>query len=342
MEVNRKLLSFRYKKYFLINRLKLKKNKFSTYSYNIKSHDACPLCSSKEAFLISEVDRVGFLCNTVMCKECDFVFNNSYISEPNDLYEKHFGADRWGDPEKNFIRRTSLDSYSWKRFSFLLNILNGEFSKIERVLEIGCGDGCNLMPYHFLGKSVMGCDFSLPFLEPGLKRGLNLIQGDVDSIKEKENFDLIMLIHSLEHVIDLDMVVQSISERLSKGGFVFIEVPGVIGWNQARDSYSKEMGLESSNNFLQYLQFEHNYHFSLKHLVKLFERHDFELVYGDEWVRAIFQKKNNYNEINKIKIDSSSIGLFNHLKLVEKDYLKLNNLILGLVRRLLKIMSSKK
>ena len=102
------------------------------------------------------------------------------------------------------------------------------------------------------------------------------------------------------------------------------------------------MGLESSNNFLQYLQFEHNYHFSLKHLVKLFERHDFELVYGDEWVRAIFHKKNNSNEINKIKTDSSSINLLNHLKLVEKDYLKLNNLITGLGRRLLNKMSSKK
>jgi SAM-dependent methyltransferase len=340
MNINKKLLSFRYKKNFLLNRNKRKKIKFTLHKNNIGFHISCPICSGVEGYLISEVDRIGFPCDTVICKECDFVFNNSYISNPNEFYETHFGADRWGDPEINFMKRTSSDSFSWKRFSFLLNKLNSKFTEIEKILEIGCGDGCNLMPYHLIGKSVSGCDFSLPFLEPGLKRGLNLIHGNIDSIKEDGDFDLIMLIHSFEHVMDLDTTVQSVSKRLRAGGYVFVEVPGIVGWNQTREKSLKEMGLVSSNNFLQYLQFEHNYHFSLKHLKLIWERNGFELVYGDEWVRAIFRKKDNKKFLNEVKLDESLSNIFGHLKIVENDFLKFTNLLFGFGRKVIRKFSS--
>ena len=338
MNISRKLLSFRFKKNFFINRNKLKKIEFNPHK-NIGSHSSCPICSCIEVYLISEVDRIGFHCDTVVCKECDFVFNNSYISNPKEFYEAQFGVGRWGDPEKNFIKRTSLDSFSWKRFSFLLNKLNEKFTTIEKILEIGCGDGCNLMPYHLIGKSVTGCDFSLPFLEPGLKRGLNLIQGDIGSINDYSSFDLIMLIHSFEHVMDLDATIQSASKLLKEGGFIFVEVPGIFGWNQTREKSIKEMGLKSSNNFLQYLQFEHNYHFSLEHLKIIWERNGFELVYGDEWVRAIFRKKDNKKLLNDIKFDNNQLNILGHLKLVEKDFLKFTNLLFGFGRRVIRKFS---
>ena len=50
--------------------------------------------------------------------------------------------------EKNFIKRTSKDSFSKQRFAFLKKTLGENLSNIERILEIGCGDGCNLLPYH--------------------------------------------------------------------------------------------------------------------------------------------------------------------------------------------------
>ena len=341
MNINSKLLSFRYKKKSFLNHSKRKKLEVTPNKIDKGSYTSCPICSSDEVYLISEVDRVGFPCDTVICKKCEFVFNNSYISNPNEFYENQFGEVRWGNPEKNFIKRTSIDSFSWKRFSFLIKTLGENFSQIERILEIGCGDGCNLLPYHLIGKLVTGCDFAAPFLEPGLKRGLNLIQGDVNSIPDKSDFDLIMLIHSFEHVINLDATVQSVSNRLAAGGFVFVEVPGIIGWNQIREKSNQAMGLKTSNNFLQYLQFEHNYHFTLEHLKLIWERNGFEMTYGDEWVRAIFRKKHTVElSNNKSSFNEYSLNTMNHLINVEKDYLKISNLLSGIGRRFIRKISS--
>ena len=341
MNINRKLLSFRYRKKSFLNRSKRKKLEITPNKIDKGSHTYCPICSSDEVYLISEVDRVGFPCDTVMCKKCEFVFNNSYISNPNEFYANQFGKARWGNPEKNFIKRTAKDSFSKQRFAFLIETLGENLSNIERILEIGCGDGCNLLPYHLMGKSVTGCDFNTRFLEPGLKRGLNLIKGDVNSIPDKSNFDLIMLIHSFEHVINLDATVQSASNRLIAGGLVFVEVPGIIGLNQIREKSNQDKGLKTSNNFLAYLQFEHNYHFTLEHLKLIWERNGFEMTYGDEWVRAIFRKKhtaelsNNESSFNKY-----SSNTMNHLINVEKDYLKISNLLSGIGRLFIRKISS--
>jgi len=336
MKINNKLLSFRYSKRFFLNRNLLKKIEPRFAQIKQGAHSFCPICSGQEVNLISEVDRDGFPCDTVICIKCDFVFNNSYITNSTEFYGDQFGKDRWGDPEKSFINRTSLDAFTWKRFSFLIKTLDKNFSEIETILEIGCGDGCNLWPYQLIGKSVVGCDLSLPFLEVSQTKGLNLILGDADSIKTQSNFDLILLIHSFEHIMDMDATVQSTYKRLKDGGFVFVEVPGIINWNQPKKGLLSDMGLKSSNNFLKYLQFEHNYHFSLEHLKTVWERNGFELVYGDEWVRAIFIKKDKKKLTNKVILNNNSSSLYAHLKNVEKDFLKFTNLLAGIMRRIIR------
>ena len=136
--------------------------------------------------------------------------------------------------------------------------------------------------------------------------------------------------------MDMDATVQSTYKRLKDGGFVFVEVPGIINWNQPKKGLLSDMGLKSSNNFLKYLQFEHNYHFSLEHLKTVWERNGFELVYGDEWVRAIFIKKDKKKLTNKVILNNNSSSLYAHLKNVEKDFLKFTNLLAGIMRRIIR------
>ena len=335
MKINNQLLSFRYRKSFLFNRFKFKKieSKFKIIKKGL--HAFCPICFNKEVNLISEVDRDAYPCDTVVCTKCEFIFNDSYMANPIEYYRKQFGKDRWKKPEKNFVKRTSLEAFSFKRFEFLKKTMGEHFPKIESLLEIGCGDGCNLLPYHLIGKSVVGCDFNDNFLEPGRKRGMDLIEGDVQCILETRKFDLIMLIHSFEHVIDLDEMVQQVYGRLNPGGFVFVEVPGIVNWNRTKKTKKSEMGLNSSNNFMGYLQFQHNYHFDLGHLKYIWERNNFEMIEGDEWVRAIFKRKDISNS-DHIEIQPDLNGLkkntLQHLKEVEKDFLSISSLSLGLIK----------
>lgn len=335
MIVTNKLLGFRYKKKFILNRVKRKKLKLNANPIITKSHNSCPICNGMGVDLIAEVDRAGFPCETVICQHCDFIFNNTYIANPSDFYSREWGDERWGEPEKSFKRRTSTDSYSWKRMAFLAKTLNKKFHKIKNVLEVGCGDGCNLLPYHLTGKRVVGCDFDDRFLQPGRDFGMKLVAGDVENIPASNSFDLVLLIHSFEHVIKMDETIQSIASRITPDGLVYVEVPGVLGWNRRKKDESQAMGLISSNNFLGYLQFQHNYHFDLRHLKIVWERNGFEMVQGDEWVRAIFRKTTTPKITDSHK---SKSNVFMHLSKVERDFLSVRNVSCKLVKLISKKM----
>ena len=332
---NTELLSFRYKKSFLLNRFKFKKIESKHKIIKKSSHNFCPICLNKKVSLISEVDREGYPCDVVVCLKCEFVFNNSFMENPTEYYENQYGKDSWGNPEKSFVRRTSLESMSWKRFEFIKKKMGENFSQIERVLEIGCGDGCNLLPYHLIGKNVVGCDFNDKFLAVGRKRGMKLIKTDLADIQGSLKFDLIMLIHTFSHVTSMDEMVKQVNSHLNPGGFVFVEAPGIINWNRTKKNTKSSMGLKSSNNFMNFLQFNINYYFDLRHLQYVWERNNFEMVNGDEWVRAIFKKKDAINS-DQIKT-KPNFNEFNHniiqqLKDVENDFFFLSNLITGFIK----------
>ena len=332
MKIRKKLLSFRYSKNFFINKIRASRLKSHFKYVNLSNHNSCPICGCSSGVLISEVDRVGFQCDTVVCDGCDLVFNNSYIANAAEFYSRSWGDDRWGDPEENFVKRTTSDSYSWKRMAYVAKAIGSKFKNIESVLEIGCGDGCNLLPYHLVGKEVTGFDFDDRYLSPGLSRGMNLIQGGLKDMHAAGTYDLAMLIHSFEHMLDLDSAVTEVSSRLPIGGYVYIEVPGVINWNQPVSNTQQAMGMRSSCNFLNYLQFQHNYHFDLNHLKHIWERHGFEMVAGDEWVRCVFLKATGIDKKDRDVIPASEKKIFNHLQGVESEFFSLKNFSSSLAR----------
>jgi len=334
MNTSKKLLSYRYSKSFPLNKYKHKKNYLRKKIFETKCHDVCPICGGENADLIAEVDRSGFICDTVVCQQCYFVFNDTFISNPEDIYLKDYAIKLWSNPEESFKRRTNIDSFAWKIMAFVASKLGYDFAKISSVFELGCGDGCNLFPYHLIGKQASGCDFNEDFLKPGIEKGLNLIGGEIQNIPKDKVFDLILLIHTFGHVIDLDETVRSVSNHLSKDGLVYVEVPGVLCWNSESSNRKESMGLKSSNNFFNYLQFEINYYFDLVHLKEIWERNGFELIEGDEWCRAIFRKKfSNDDAINRtISSDKFTNNVYLYLTKVEKDFLNLKNLFYGFSR----------
>jgi len=336
MNTTKKLLSYRYKKSFLLNKYKHKKNHLGEKLLETKCHDLCPICGSKNADLIAEVDRSGFICDTVICQRCYFVFNDTFISNPEELYRNIYADKRWGNPEESFNIKTNSDSYAWKRMAYVKSKLGDDFDKINSVFELGCGVGSNLLPYHSIGKHTSGCDYNEDFLEPGRAQGLNLIAGEIKNISKDKVFDLILLIHTFGHVIDMEETIQSVSRHLSKDGLVFIEVPGVLGWNRVSTDKKQSMGLQSSNNFFNYLQFEINYYFDLSHLREVWERNGFEMLEGDEWVRAIFRKNISSKSID---LDKFNKNTYLHLTKVEKDFLSLKNLFYGFCRVIMRKIS---
>ena len=329
MDKSAHLLSYRFSKKNPLN--KARRSKLTREEINAKtgSHDTCPGCGVTKGFLISEVDRVGFWCDTVVCSGCDLVFNDSYLLEPLEYYASVFGKRKWQEPELNFLKRTAPDAYAWKRLAYVTTALGNDFQKVQNVMEVGCGDGCNLYPYHLLGLEVIGFDYGGEFLEVGRKQGMNIIQGDFSS--RKQQYDLILLVHAFEHMLDLDGVVNNVHRLLKDEGWVYVEVPGIRNMLRKQRAMKKEDGYLSSNNTLGYLQYQHNFHLDLDHLLMFWERNGFEMIQGDEWIRALFKKKiKSRTSINQRN------DILSYLQAVEKDFLSLGNLVNKTARRVLK------
>lgn len=110
-----------------------------------------------------------------------------------------------------------------------------QFKKIfsgMHVLEIGCGDGGNLMPFAKRGCNVIGVDRAASRIEVAKKcfkeQGLEgtFIAADIFTVKELEHkFDLIICHDVLEHIPDKRSFMENLEKYTKPGGMVFMSFP---------------------------------------------------------------------------------------------------------------------
>lgn len=102
----------------------------------------------------------------------------------------------------------------------------------SRILEIGCGEGGNLVPFARLGCRVTGIDLSENrirqahrfFLEEGFSG--NFIASDIFQITQpEETFDVILIHDVIEHISGKAHFLEHIKRFLAPGGMLFISFP---------------------------------------------------------------------------------------------------------------------
>jgi len=100
------------------------------------------------------------------------------------------------------------------------------------VLEIGCGDGGNLLPFSRRGCKTLGVDMSPSRIQVAKERFEelsatgNFIASDIFKITELEHkFDLIICHDVLEHINNKSLFLGNIRKYLAPGGLVFMSFP---------------------------------------------------------------------------------------------------------------------
>lgn len=97
------------------------------------------------------------------------------------------------------------------------------------VLEIGCGDGGNLLPFAKLGCSVVGCDIADMRINDARKFfseehvEAKFIACDAFLLKDLENqFDIILCHDVIEHIYDKIGFMTKCKKLLKSNGIIFI------------------------------------------------------------------------------------------------------------------------
>lgn len=149
----------------------------------------------------------------------------------------------------------------------------------KKLLDIGAGNGAFCAAAIDYGYEVVGTEISIQAIRRAKEMfGVNLVQGDIDSISERSRFGIITMWDVIEHLRDPLKMLREVRKRLYKDGLVIIET----GNYECVDRlvYGKKWGL--------YL-FDHMYYFSPQSLEKLFEMAGFKEFRIHRFPSSIFE-----------------------------------------------------
>ncbi len=184
--------------------------------------DHCPLCHSQKHGLWHRKNDY----DVVRCLECGFIFTRDY-------------------PSAEFLRRKYEPAYieSGKPFTptggvgrrLKYRLFAGWISRfypkgqVIRTLEIGCGQGDLLRAVqHDPRFEARGLDYAAAPLAYARGKGLRVDRGDIQSMQFADaSFDLVVALHVLEHVHDLDATLGEIHRVLGPRGLLFAVCPCV-------------------------------------------------------------------------------------------------------------------
>ena len=240
-------------------------------------HQACYVCGGTDFERLSETDRYGFFYPTGMCRGCGNVQQELYYPEEVIVafYSHHYRRIYSPlSPEGLFERQRRRGLAIW---AFCAN----DLGDAPRVLEIGAGAGGILNVFREEGCIVTGLDYDDDYLDWGRRRGLSLLKGDLGTVKLPQEFDLVILSHVLEHVVEPARFLERIAPLLADHGMVYVEVPSLE--NVAAGGYDYDL--------LNYLQNAHTTHFHEKSLYNTAHLAGFEVVRFDPFIRCLLRRR---------------------------------------------------
>lgn len=129
------------------------------------------------------------------------------------------------------------NNFRQQKFKPVYDFIQRYKLKKGKILEIGCGNARNLIPFANLNFECHGIDFSKKMLENAKKNAkrshikLNLIKADITKLPYKNNyFNYVLHIASLHHLNSEEKIIKSLDETyriLKPKGLVLLTV-----WNK--------------------------------------------------------------------------------------------------------------
>ncbi len=169
-----------------------------------------------------------FVPGILKCPSCGFVFADTQLSAADlqKLYQRNYF---FGNEYLNYLDDKPALQKNFKARTRTLS----RYSPGGNLFEIGCAYGffLELAQRHWMAE---GCDISAPACDEARKQGYNVTCGDFLRLPLKEEqYDVIALWDTIEHLARPDLYVQKASTLLKPGG-ILCATTGDIGSRMAR------------------------------------------------------------------------------------------------------------
>lgn len=212
----------------------------------------------------------------VRCRQCELIYVNPRDAQfAVDVQTADFSARRiavweeykqlWG---QTLISPEIEAKHFQKNFEVRINIVK-RFIPEGKLLDVGCGLGDFLKVAQDKGYDVTGIEpNALTATKARNEYGLNVINGVLPQPILRENqFDVISILHVMEHLPSPRDELGKIYPLLKQGGYIFVEVPNI-------DTIWYRILKEHWRQFIP----DHYFFFTPKTLSKLLEQQGFHVL----------------------------------------------------------------
>jgi len=156
---------------------------------------------------------------------------NNQTDDQREINKFSEMASEWWDPNGKFA---PLHKFNPVRQEYLVDKIKNHFGilpngfypfKNLKLLDVGCGGGLIAEPMTRLGAKVTGIDASekninvAKFHAEQMNLKINYLCATPEKLNEQ--FDVILCLEIIEHVLDVDLFVKSCAKLLKKNGIIF-------------------------------------------------------------------------------------------------------------------------
>lgn len=230
----------------------------------------CPICGNhtfQNIFTCKDYTATHETFTLIQCQQCEFVLTSPRPND-SDLGKYYLSEDYISHSikAKSLIDKVYLTArnyaLAWKRKL----ILNHTTRTTDKLLDYGCGTGAFI---HATTKDRWQSFGVEPSLE-ARQQATNITHVPIYSSLDEatsHSFDAITLWHVLEHVPDLNDLLQNLKSVLAHSGTMFIAVPNHSSWD----------GKKYKEYWAGYDVPRHLWHFSDKTMKRLLENNGLRL-----------------------------------------------------------------
>ncbi len=198
---------------------------FPTVDVDLVRRTHCPVCAGPH-----QPETVVDDLQYVRCTGCGLTFMDPMPTQGwyDELYESDYWKTRIQEVDDERETRRRLRKEHLRAVSYL-RALQAE-SALPRdgvLLEVGCGTGGAAATLaHELGWTAFGIEPDFASREVAASLGVHSEEASLASLAEQgREFDLVLLSHVLEHVVDPRGFLEQVLRVLSRNGVLVIEVP---------------------------------------------------------------------------------------------------------------------
>jgi len=201
------------------------------------------------------------------CEHCDYVMTPSATAEAaSELYDDPEYFDGWGcNMDFDYDR---FEPAVHRQVEQYLNLIK-QHTRGKTLLDVGTGSG--LLPHlaRQFGYEVEGTDLSKHVSEvlPD-KAGFLVHQGTIEEIQFNRNYDVVTMLHVLEHTTNPLSTVNRAREILNDGGYVLVVVPNYKSVDTRIKGLMSRLKLKR-RPYKHLALGHHNYVFSIQSLTTL-------------------------------------------------------------------------